>query len=212
MDMAKSIVDQLAHSLGRRDEQPNIDLAMKIARSGDVASVKELIGLMSQKKTAWAHDAIKVLYETGERKPDLITAYLQDFVKALQHKDNRMKWGAMCALSAISKASPGLLAKHLVTIVEAMDTGSVITRDHGIYILADLARVKKYHKDAVELLLEQMEKAPVNQFPMYAEKTAEVISKPFIPKLISILRKRTDVMEIPSKAKRIEKVMQFLQP
>lgn len=210
--MAKSIVDQLAHSLGRRDEQPNIDLAMKIARSGDVASVKELIGLMSQKKTAWAHDAIKVLYETGERKPDLITAYLQDFVKALQHKDNRMKWGAMCALSAISKASPGLLAKHLVTIVEAMDTGSVITRDHGIYILADLARVKKYHKDAVELLLEQMEKAPVNQFPMYAEKTAEVISKPFIPKLISILRKRTDVMEIPSKAKRIEKVMQFLQP
>ncbi len=212
MDMAKSIVDQLAHSLGRRDEQPNIDLAMKIARSGDVASVKELIGLMSQKKTAWAHDAIKVLYETGERKPELITAYLQDFVKALQHKDNRMKWGAMCALSAISKASPGLLAKHLVTIVEAMDTGSVITRDHGIYILADLARVKKYHKDAVELLLEQMEKAPVNQFPMYAEKTAEVISKPFIPKLISILRKRTDVMEIPSKAKRIEKVMQFLQP
>lgn len=210
--MAKSIVDQLAHSLGRRDEQPNIDLAMKIARSGDVASVKELIGLMSQKKTAWAHDAIKVLYETGERKPELITAYLQDFVKALQHKDNRMKWGAMCALSAISKASPGLLAKHLVTIVEAMDTGSVITRDHGIYILADLARVKKYHKDAVELLLEQMEKAPVNQFPMYAEKTAEVISKPFIPKLISILRKRTDVMEIPSKAKRIEKVMQFLQP
>ena len=67
--MAKSIVDHLAHSLGRRDEQPNIDLAVKIAKTGDANAIKELVGLLSHKKTAWAHDAIKVLYETGERNP-----------------------------------------------------------------------------------------------------------------------------------------------
>jgi hypothetical protein len=121
-----------------------------------------------------------------------------------------MKWGAMSALSAISKSDPGLLAKHIVHIVATMDAGTVITRDHGIYILAEVARLKKYHADSMELLLEQIEKAPVNQVPMYAEKTVEVISQPYVAKFISILKKRKDVMEIPSKAKRIEKVLNFL--
>jgi hypothetical protein len=30
--MAKSVIDQLASSLGKRDEKPNIDLAVKIAK------------------------------------------------------------------------------------------------------------------------------------------------------------------------------------
>ena len=208
--MPESIEDQLANALGRRDEAPNIALAEKISKASNQKAVLELIGLMNHKSTPVRHDAIKVLYEIGERKPALIAYYSGDFIKLFDHKDNWMKWGAMTALSVISKIKPELIARHLPVILEAMDHGSVITRDHGIFILCDIARLKKYHDDCVELLLEQIQKAPVNQVPMYAEKTAEVISIPYIMRLEKILRSRHDVMEIPSKEKRIEKLLKTL--
>jgi hypothetical protein len=209
--MTKSILDQLATSLGHRDEKPNIDLAVKIARSGNQDQVAELISLLAGKKADVRNDAVKVLYEIGERNPDLISGHVKVFLQALHHKDNRMKWGAMHALSAISKSSPSLLAPFIVDIVKAIDEGSVITRDHGIYILAEIAKLKKYHKDCMELLLEQIEHSPVNQMPMYAEKTAEVISAPYIKRFLNIITKRTDVMQIPSKAKRIEKLVKSIK-
>jgi hypothetical protein len=121
-----------------------------------------------------------------------------------------MKWGAMSALSAISKFKPELIAPHLTTILDAMDSGSVITRDHGIYILCSIAPIRKFHEDCINLLLEQLQKAPVNQLPMYAEKTAEVITPPDINRLEKILLSRQDVMEIPSKKKRIDKLLKLL--
>jgi len=210
--MAKSILDQLASSLGHRDEKPNIDLAVKIAKSGNREQVNELLSALSSKKGDVRHDAIKVLYEIGERKPGMISGHVKEFLQALKHKDNRMKWSAMTALSSISKAEPQLLVPYLVDIVNAMDEGSVITRDHGIYILSNLATIKKLHKDCMELLLEQIEKAPVNQVPMYAEKTAEVISPPYVKRFLGVLAKRSDVLEIPSKANRIEKLIRQFKP
>ena len=209
--MPATILDQLAHTQGRKDQEPNINLAVKICKTLDKKAVSELIDLMNHKTSAVRHDAIKVLYEIGERKPELITGYHKDFLKLLQHKDNWMKWGAMTALSVISNTKPELIANHLTTILEAMDQGSVITRDHGIYILCNVALLKKYNEACNELLLEQLQKAPVNQVPMYAEKTAEVISKENISRLEKVLRARHDVMEIPSKEKRIEKLLKSLR-
>jgi len=210
--MAKSVLDQLATSLGHRDEKPNIDLAIKIAKTENHEQVVELLSLLGNKKADIRNDAIKVLYEIGERNPQLISKYVNDFLKVLDHKDNRMKWGAMSALSAISKASPQLLAPHLIFILKAMDEGSVITRDNGMYILIDVARLKKYHADGMELLLEQIVKAPLNQVPMYAEKIADVVSAPYIKRFLEVLKQRADVLEVPSKAKRIEKLIRQLQP
>jgi len=208
--MAKSIIDQLASSLGQRDEQPNIALAVKIAKSGNKDHLHELFSLLGGKKPALRNDAIKVIYEIGERKPELISKHVTDFISLLKHKDNRLKWGAMSALSSICKTQPKLLVPFIVDVVEAMDEGSVITRDHGVYILSYIAALPKYHKDCMELLLEQLEKAPVNQLPMYAEKTAEVVTGPFVKRMLATLKSRTDVMEIPSKAKRIQKVIRQL--
>ncbi len=208
--MSDVIKDQLANALGRKDEAPNIALAEKISKKADKKAIGELIALMNDKSTPVRHDAIKVLYEIGERKPELITGYAEDFLKLLDHKDNWMKWGAMTVLSVISKINPEYLAKHLSKILDAMDQGSVITRDHGIFILSNISSIKKYHEDCMELFLEQIQKAPVNQVPMYAEKMTEVISPAYIKKLEKILRSRHDVMEIPSKEKRIEKLLKKL--
>lgn len=209
--MALNPESELASVMGRGDEGPNIQLAEKICKTKDGPAVKLLMSLLGHKKTAVRNDVIKVLYEIGTRKPDMIIPYAKDFLALLHHKDNRMIWGAMNALSAISEFKPELLAKDLPSILDAMDSGSVITRDHGIYILCNVSRIKKHHEDCMELLLEQIEKAPVNQVPMYAEKTAEVISKPFISRFKKVLQARKDVYSIESKKKRLEKLIRNLK-
>src|SRR5688500_13064998 len=150
--MTSSVGDQLANALGRSDEAPNIALAEKISKTSNEKAVKELIMLMKDKKAAIRHDAIKVLYEIGDRKPELIIPFRKDFLALFHQSDNWLKWGAMSALFSIGKSKPELLTSHLTEIVDAMDSGSVITRDHGIYILCQIATIKKYHDDCMELL------------------------------------------------------------
>jgi HEAT repeat protein len=205
-----NIADQLANAIGRSDEAPNIALAEKIAKAGDKKAVKELIDLLDHKKSAVRNDVIKVIYEIAERKVDLVIPYTDAILQLLDHKDNRMIWGAMTALTAISSKKPEKMADHLPEILDAMDNGSVITRDHGIMILCAVAEIKKHHEDCMELLLEQLEKAPVNQVPMYAEKIAAVISKSFEKKFEKILLSRKDVLAMPAKQKRIEKLIKKL--
>ena len=203
-------IEFLASTLGRKDEKPNVALADLIVRKHDLESVQELLTLLTHKQAGVRSDAIKVLYEIGERDPAMIAASWKIFIHILKHKDNRMRWGAMSALASISMQKAEVLAKHLSEILEAMDSGTVITRDKGVTILANISRLEKYHADAIELLLEQIERAPVNQVNQYAEKTAAVISAPFKMKLVKILSSRHDVMEYPPKKKKLEKLINDL--
>src|SRR5688572_8171696 len=115
--MAMNVKDQLATSLGKNDEAPNIALATKIVKSDDKSAVKELIGLLDDKKTAVRSDVIKVIYEIAERKVEMILPYTSHILALLDHKDNRMRWGAMTTLSAISREKTELIAKHLPSIL-----------------------------------------------------------------------------------------------
>lgn len=205
--MAYKWIDHLAYSLGRSDEAPNMTVAETIAGSKDNSAVSEMIALLAHMKTGIRSNAIKVLYEVGERDASLITPHVLDFILLLVHKDNRMRWGAMSALAVISDVKPALLADHLAKVVAAMDSGTVITRDHGMTILANVAKLKKHHSDCMALMLEQIEKAPVNQVNQYAEKMAAVISAPYVQPLIRLIDSREDVKEFPPKKKRIEKLI-----
>ncbi|CAN5547049.1 hypothetical protein BH10BAC5_BH10BAC5_08880 [soil metagenome] len=68
-----SILKKLAGTLGRRDEVPNIDLAIEIVNKGDKSAVNELITNLSNKSTAIQNDCIKTCYEISERNPALIS-------------------------------------------------------------------------------------------------------------------------------------------
>ena len=116
-----------------------------------------------------------------------------------------------CELSAISNTNPAKLGDHLPVIVDAMDNGSVITRDHGIYILTNVAKLKAHHEDCTELLLDQLQHAPLNQVPMYAEKIVSVLTKPYFKRVENILISRKDVLAISSKKKRIDKLLKQLK-
>src|SRR5438045_9754024 len=97
-----SVLDKLSSSFGRRDEKPNQELAGQIAAKNDAKAIKELIELLHDKNKNVQSDAIKVLYEIGEKKPELISKYAKEFVKFLDSTNNRLQWGAMTALDAIT--------------------------------------------------------------------------------------------------------------
>src|SRR6476661_5896203 len=101
-----SILNKLASALGRRDETPNTALAKQVAAKKDKVAIQELVDNLSNKSKDIQNDCIKVLYEIGEIDPSLIAQYINEFVSLLSHKNNRLQWGAMTALSTIVLEKP----------------------------------------------------------------------------------------------------------
>jgi hypothetical protein len=208
-----SIIDQLAVSLGRRDEVPNVELAEKIASKGDKAAVKELVENLSNKNKNIPPDCLKTLYEIGYRKPQLIADYYREFGSLLTSKNGRMVWGAATALSSIAEANPkGVYGLIPAMLKAADDSGSVIARDHVVIALSKLGSMKQYNEDCSALLLEQLMKVPVNQFPMYVEESVAVINDKNREAFLEVINTRmNDDIQQESKRKRVEKVVKKLK-
>ncbi len=202
-----SIINQLASSLGRRDEAPNQALAKTVAENGDKKAVKELVENLNHKNKDIQNDCIKVLYEIGELKPELIANYINDFLAVLGHKNNRLQWGGMTALNYISKIKPKAVFENLPQIIEAAEQGSVITRDNAVNILINLAAVPKYASDAFDLLIDQLLNCSTNQLPMYAERALPIINEKNKAVFVETLNMRLDDIEKESKRRRVEKVI-----
>lgn len=204
------IIDKLATSLNRRDEVPNQELAREITASGDKKAVRELVENLSHKNKDIQHDCIKVLYEIGGEKPGLVAEYSDTFVALLTHKNNRLQWGAMAALDSMTQENPKAIFASLSQILAAADKGSVITKDHGVNILIQLAGMKDYTESAFPLLMEQLHTAPTNQLPMYAERALPVIDAGNKAIFTKTLAARLPDIEKESKRKRVEKILKKL--
>jgi len=76
-----SVLGKLASALDRNDERPNVELAEALAAKPDKAAIAELVAALSGGTTAQQNDAIKVLYEIGERKPELVAMHAEAFLK-----------------------------------------------------------------------------------------------------------------------------------
>lgn len=201
-----SIKDRLASSQNRRDEEPNIELALDIIATKDESAVAELIKLLDGNK-AIQNDSIKVLYEVGVLEPQLIAPHWKVFIEALETKNNRLQWGAMTALNQIVRLNPNDVYNHLDVIMSAVDRGSVITRDQAVNVLIYLVTQESYGEEAYELLREQLLSCPTNQFPMYAERALKVIDSDNKASFMQTLESRLPDVEKESKKKRIIKVL-----
>lgn len=209
--MAKiNVTELLATSLGRRDEEPNVELAQKVVAAKDKAAVKELVTLLDDKKKDIRQDCIKTLYEIGYLQPSLIKDYLGVFLQQLKSKNNRMVWGAMTAIDSIAAVASAEVYRSLPEILDAGEKGSVITKDHVLGTLVKLAEDKKLAKDIYPLLFEQLQKAAPNQFPMYAENTLSVIGAGQKEQFADILNARLVDLPKDSQKKRINKVLKKL--
>lgn len=200
------VLDKLAYALGRRDELPNIELAKFIAATEDREAIAVLMQTFSGKDKDIQSDSIKVLYEAGRLRPDLISPYIADFVALLKHKNNRIVWGAMSALDAAAAADPQVVADHLDVIMDAADQGSVITRDHAVGILIKLMKGREY-ATCYPLLVEQLLKCPVNQLPMYAENAMSAFWREQRDLFVQALTLRMPDVARESARKRLEKVI-----
>ncbi len=207
MEKASPILSKLASSLGRRDEEPNIALAKDIAAKNNKAAVKELVENLSCKNKDIQNDCIKVLYEIGEIKPGLISEYAKTFAGLLQHKNNRLQWGAMTALYTIVPENPKLIYSLLAKVLEASDKGSVITKDNAVKILLRLCSIKEYAAETFSLFNEQLLKGLTNQLPMYAELAIPVINDKNKKLFVKTLSSRVDDIEKDTKRKRVEKII-----
>lgn len=203
-----STIDKLAHSLGRRDEVPNQELAKAIVQKNDKEALKELIQNLQHKNKDIQHDCIKVIYEVGTLKPEMIADFSSELIALLDHKNNRLQWGAMTALNTITTIKPKVIYEALPKIIAAADKGSVITNDHCVGILIKLCTIKTYHEDAFALLNERLMKSPDNQLPMYAENTLPIINNENKMVFINTLISRVNGIEKESKRSRVEKVIQ----
>ena len=206
-----SVINELATTLGRRDEVPNRELAKKIAAKKDKKAVAELTDNLANKNKDIQSDCIKVLYEIGVIDASLIAPHHETFARILNSKNNRLVWGAMTALDAIASVAPKEIYANLSTIMEASDKGSVIAKDHAIGILIKLAAHKPYADDATTLQLDQLKQSAPNQLPMYAENAFAVMSDKYLSQFKEILTSRLDDMEKESKRKRVEKVLKKIK-
>ena len=132
------MLDQLASSHQRLDQALNQLLAKNIAAKKDADAISELIELVQHSSTRVKGDAIKVLYEVGEIDPLLIAPHLPVFAHLLRGNNQRLVWGAMCAIDCIAGVEPRKVHHHLPTVLKAMDGESVIARDHGVNTLVKL--------------------------------------------------------------------------
>ena len=205
-----TILNKLASALNRRDEVPNQKLAEEIVRTSDKGAIGELAKNLCNKNKTIQSDCIKVLYEIGERKPDLIASYHKEFGKLLESDNNRLAWGAMTALDAIAFQEPKAVRGLLPKILATADKGSVITRDHAVAILVKLGSLKQYARYCFPLLIEQLKTCPQNQLPMYGEMSAGIATGQNRKALHKILTQRLPGLEKESQKKRVNRVLKRL--
>ncbi len=202
-----SIINELATSLNRRDEVPNQELAKKILKSKDKKAVKELIDNLKNKDKNIQADCIKVLYEIGVEQPALIKDYISDFTALLHSKNNRLAWGGMMALNYITSEEPEAIYKLLPKLIDAANSGSVITRDNLVSILIKLEGQKKYEGRTFPLLIEQLTTCPTNQLSLYAENAMQIVNSENQSSFVAVLQQRLPEVESEPKKNRIIKVI-----
>jgi len=188
-----SIIDKLACSLSRRDEVPNQELARELAAKKDKKGIREIAGHLWDRDVNVANDCIKVLYEIGYINPSLVSPYAGDFIKLLKSRQNRLVWGGMLALGTVASLRPDEVFEHLEEVRKAMDSGSVITKDNGVKVLADTAAAnKKYNETIFPYLLKHLSGCRPKEVPQHSEKTLPAVNTSNKADFIKVLEKRME--------------------
>lgn len=205
------VVNQLASQLNRSDEEPNIELALKLATEENHAGIEEIIKNLSSKDKKIQHDCVKVAYEIGQVKPELISKYALTFIELLKSRNNRLVWGGMTALATITEKASETIMAHLDAIKSAMKIGSVITIDKGVLTLAKLAAVSKENNNAIfPFLLHHLENCRTKEIPQHSESTLFAITDENKEEFLNVIRKRETYLTAPQ-LKRVKKIYNTLE-
>ncbi len=206
-----SALQRIAYYQNRRDEVTNQELAKELTAREDRKGIREIAENLWNENQSVQSDCLKVLYEIGYLQPELVAPYVEDFLKLLHNRNNRLVWGAMIALGTVADLQADVIYPHVAEIKQVMDQGSVITRDNGVQVLALVAAQKAaYSKSILPYLLHHLETCRPKDVPQHAEKAAVVVNarnkKPFIV----VLEKRLGDLS-GSPAARVKKVIKEVE-
>lgn len=206
-----SVINKLASQLNINGAVPNIELAHELACEENHAGIKEIIENLSNKNKKIQSDCIKVAYEIGQVKPELIRQYAQDFIELLKSRNNRLVWGGMSALATIADLIPETIMVHLDLVKKAIKEGSVITVDRGIITLAKLAAVSKKNNDLIfPFLLQHLKNCESKEIPPHSESILCAITDENKTEFLNVLREREDELTAPQ-LKRVKKIYNQLE-
>lgn len=206
-----SVLDQIAHFQGRRDEVPNQELARQLVETQDTDGVREIAENLWHKDRHVQADCIKVLYEVGYLAPELVAPYADEFLKLLRSRNNRLVWGGMIALATVAGLAADSLYPERAEILKAMERGSVITVDAGVQALAGLAATSaERRRELLPTLFEHLQTCRPKDVAQHSEKIAPAVDAEHADAFIQVLETR---MEDLSKAQvsRVNRVVRQVQ-
>jgi len=206
-----SVIDKLATSLGQRGEVPNQELARDLVAKNDLSGVKELAENLWNKNTNLASDCIKTLYEIGYLKPELIAPYVNDFLKIIKSKQNRLVWGGMLALSTIAALKPKEIFEQVDLVKKVTKEGSVITTDNGIKTLAVVAGAgTEFNQVIFPFLVEHLQTCRSKEVPQHAESTLAAVNAGNKKIFINTLTARLEALTL-SQTTRVKKAIRIAE-
>lgn len=186
-----SALSKIAYYQKRRDEIPNQELARQLAESNDKQGIQEIAENLWNKNKNIRSDCLKVLYEIGYINPELIADYVEDFLKLLKDKNNRLVWGAMIGLATIAEKRPREIWQQIDEVIRAVDQGTVITVVWGVKTLATIATADpEYHARLFPILIAQLQKCIPRDLPIHAESVLVAVDKSNLAEFLAVLEAR----------------------
>jgi len=199
-------LNRIAYYQDRRDEVPNQELARTLAEAKDRKGIREIAGGLWNKNRSIRSDCLKVLYEIGYIDPGLIAAYVDDFLKLLRDKENRMVWGAMIALASIADRRPKEIWQHIEDVVRVTNRGTVITKVWGVRTMARVAAANaRYRKALFPVLVGHVRTCIPRDVPTHAESMLCAVTKGNSKEFLGVLERRRKELS-PSQTARLKRV------
>lgn len=205
--MTERVLPHLSSSQDRRDQGPNKALAQSIVEKPDDAVIAQLFLVLEGAKMPARVDAAMVIDDIATKRPDLIAPHIEKLFAQLGAKHNRIVWGMISTLMALTPLKPEAIMAHLEQIIDATDGSSVVAKDRFMQILAHLNSHDTYQATITPIILHRLRYAAVNQTPMYAEAVAKTISAQDWPEFAAIVELRRDEISYPAKKKRLQKIL-----
>jgi hypothetical protein len=206
-----SILSRLSSAQDRRDEELNKELARDLVQTKNISGIQEIAENLWHEDARIQSDCDGVMEEIGRNEPELIEAYVFDFLKLISNKRNRRVWQAMICLSLIADRKPEEIFEKRAEIFKVMAKGSVITRDNGIKTLAKVAATNdEYSQEIFPYLMEQLRGCRSKSVPQYAESILCAVITENVTEYRTILTQRFEELST-SQLRRVKKVLKKLE-
>jgi hypothetical protein len=211
MEVPMTVLEKISFYQNRRDEVPNQELARQLSKTGDKEGIQEIAANLWNKNQNVRSDCLKVLYEIGYIKPELVAGYVQEFLKLLEDRNNRMVWGAMIGLGTTAALRPGEVWEQVDTVISAVEQGSVISVVWGIKVLSQVAAADPvYNEKLFPLLLARLQQCHPRDVPTFAEHVLVAVNPANQEDFLIVLKSRMRDLR-PTQNVRLKKVIKSLE-